>query len=403
MIRYHAAWVLPIAGPPIPDGWVVVDGGRVVAVGRRGPAPSGARDEDLGPVALLPGLVNAHTHLELSHLRERVEPTSEFVTWIRRVMAERRATPDPRDAEILRGVQIAIDEAIEAGTALVGDISNTLVTFEPLSRSPLGGVVFYELIGFGAADGDRLVENASRRLDALTPTDRVRASLAAHAPSTVSPLVFRAIRGAVDRAPFAPCSVHLAESVEEVEFIRTGRGPWRELLEEAGVWNPAWVAPGVSPVQYLDQAGFLDARVLAVHGVQLTAADLACLARRGATLVTCPRSNGRTGAGTPPIADFYRSGVRVAIGTDSLASTPDLSMFAELAEMRALEPSVPAAALLDSATRQGARALGFEGDYGTIEPGRRARLLAVDIPAGTGDVEEYLVSGVHPQQLRWIE
>src|SRR5207247_1400458 len=115
------------------------------------------------------------------------------------------------------------------------------------------------------------------------------------------------------------------------------------------------------------------------------------------------RSNEHTGAGTPPIEAFYQSGVRVAVGTDSLACVPDLNVFAELAAMRRLAPSVPAAKLLDSATRQGARALGFEGEYGTIEPGRRARLLAVDVPPGTDDVEEYLVSGVQPEQLRWVE
>ena len=124
---------------------------------------------------------------------------------------------------------------------------------------------------------------------------------------------------------------------------------------------------------------------------------------RGATLVTCPRSNGHTGAGAPPLEDFYRAGVRVAVGTDSLASAPDLNVFAELATMRALAPSVPAASLLESATREGARALGFEADYGTIEPGKRALLLAVGVPPGTGDVEEYLVTGIHPEQVRWIE
>jgi cytosine/adenosine deaminase-related metal-dependent hydrolase len=156
-------------------------------------------------------------------------------------------------------------------------------------------------------------------------------------------------------------------------------------------------------VQFLDESGFLDARILAVHGVQMTDADLARLSTRGATLVTCPRSNGHTGAGAPPIEDFYTSGVRIAVGTDSLASAPDLNVFAELATMRALAPSVPARRLLDSATRQGARALGFEGDYGTIEPGKSARLLAVEIPADAGDVEEYLVSGIRPHQIRWLE
>ena len=160
--------------------------------------------------------------------------------------------------------------------------------------------------------------------------------------------------------------------------------------------------PGLSPVQYVDQTGFLRSRTLAVHLVQATPADLAMLAGRQTTLVTCPRSNAHTGAGHPPIDDFYKSGVRVAIGTDSLASTPDLNLFAELAEMRSLAPSLPARMLLDSATRQGARALAFD-DYGTIAPGQRARLIAVDIPPGINDVEEYLVSGIQSEQVRWIE
>jgi cytosine/adenosine deaminase-related metal-dependent hydrolase len=197
--------------------------------------------------------------------------------------------------------------------------------------------------------------------------------------------------------------VHLSESSDEVEFIKTGSGQWRSFLEDVGAWNPDWQPHGGSPVEYLDECGFLSAQVLAVHGAQMSATDLARLAAHGTTLVTCPRSNVRTGAGVPPVAEFYRSGVRVAIGTDSLASTPDLSVFAELAEMRRLAPEVPASQLLDSATRQGARALGFEADYGTIEPGKRARLLAVSVPDAVDDVEEYLVSGIQPEQIRWLE
>jgi cytosine/adenosine deaminase-related metal-dependent hydrolase len=174
-------------------------------------------------------------------------------------------------------------------------------------------------------------------------------------------------------------------------------------MKDIGSWNHAWTAPGVGPVKYLDDMGFIDDRLLVVHGVQMSKADLEKLKEKGATLVTCPRSNGHTGAGAPPIEDFYRSGVRVAVGTDSLASSPDLNVFAELATMRALAPGVPAAALLESATREGAHALGFDAEYGTIEAGKRARLLAVDVPPGTDDVEEYLVSGIHPDQLRWVE
>ena len=401
MIRYHARWVLPVASPPIADGWVAVDGGRVVAVGRGRPADF-ADDEQLGDVALMPGLVNAHTHLELSYLHDEVPPASEFVTWIRNVMAARRQRPDPRAADIVDAIDRAIVESRASGTAVVGDVSNTLVTFEPLARSALAAIVFYELIRFNAPDPRALVDAATAEIEALAPTEWVRASLAAHAPYSVAPLVLRAIREAVDRDALRPCSVHLCESAEETEFLRTGLGSWRRLLEDVGAWDPAWTPPGVSPVQFLDETGFLGANVLAVHGVQMTLDDLGRLKARGTTLVTCPRSNGHTGAGAPPIQDFYDAGVRVAIGTDSLASSPDLNVFAELATMRALAPAVPATALLESATIEGARALGFDADYGTIEPAKRARLIAVDLSPDADDVEEYLVSGIRPAQIRWV-
>lgn len=402
MIRYHAPWILPISGSPIRDGWIAVDRGRVVALGHRAQT-DGARDVDLGEVVILPGLVNAHTHLELSYLRNAVPPSAAFITWVRGIIAARRQGQDPHAPEVRAAIGDAIDEVIASGTAIVGDVSNTLTTFGPLARSSLAAVVFYELIRFSAPDPEAVVAQACHEIEGLVPTERVRASLAAHAPYSVAPLVFRAIRRAVDRDPFAPCSVHLSESAEEMEFIRSGGGPWRVLLEELGSWDPGWVPPGGTPVQFLDDSGFLDARVLAVHGVHMTDADLRRLVVHGTPLVTCPRSNGHTGAGTPPIEAFYRAGVRVAIGTDSLASVPDLNLFAELATMRALAPGVPGAALIDSATRQGARALAFDGDYGTIEPGKCARLITVAIPPGTTDVEEYLVGGIQPEQVRWMD
>lgn len=400
MIRYRAAWVVPVAGPPLRDAWVAVEHGRIAGTG--GERDKAVPEQDLGSVALLPGLVNAHTHLELTYLRGHIPPAPAFVTWVRSVMAARRQPPDPQASEILDGIRTGIDEAVRYGTALVGDISNTLVPFAPLSASPLAGVLFYELIRFNTTDPAGVVGQACRQIDALPPNGRLRASLAAHAPYSVAPLVFRAIREAMDQRPGVPCSVHLSESGEETEFIQTGGGPWRAFLEEVGSWDPAWVPPGVSPVQFLDEAGFLDTRVLAVHGVQMTQADLARVAARGTTIVTCPRSNLYTGAGAPPVADFYAAGFPVAVGTDSLASTPDLNVFSELAMLRTLAPEVPASRLLESATLQGARALGFEADYGSLEAGKRARILAVRIPSGLTDVEEYLVSGVEPDQLFWV-
>ena len=125
-------------------------------------------------------------------------------------------------------------------------------------------------------------------------------------------------------------------------FCKPDTGPWRELLEALGASDPSWVAPECGPVDYVDRMGFLDERLIVVHGVQFDSDDLERLAAKRATLVTCPRGNQRTGAGVPPIGEFFESGVRVAVGTDSLASVPDLNVFAELAEMRRLAPEVPA-------------------------------------------------------------
>jgi len=409
LISYHASWVVPIGAKPIRDGQVDIERGRVVDVraGEAGRAGGAGRavEQDLGNVILMPGLVNAHTHLELSHLRGVVAPASSFVAWVRELLAARRGYPDPRDPVILRGAADAIEEAVRTGTAVVGDISNTLITFELLARSRLSAVLFYELIGFNLENPDAFVERAVDELRALRPMDSVRPALAAHAPYSVARRLFRAIREATEHHQLGPHSVHLAESAEEIQFIREAVGPWRTLLEELGAWEPSWRAPGVSPVEYLDDNGFLRGAIV-VHGVQMSADDLAHVAARGATLVTCPRSNAYTGAGTPPVERFYASGVRVAVGTDSLTSTPDLNMFSELAAMRALAPAVPASRLLDSATRQGATALGFEADYGSIEPGKRGRLLAVAPGIHLTealDVEEYLVSGIQPDQISWIE
>jgi cytosine/adenosine deaminase-related metal-dependent hydrolase len=148
--------------------------------------------------------------------------------------------------------------------------------------------------------------------------------------------------------------------------------------------------------------GFLAEDVLVVHGVHLTPPELERLAATGATLVTCPRGNSRTGAGTPPIAEFFEAGVRVAVGTDSLASVPDLNIFAELEEMRRLAPTIPARLLLESATVNGARALGFESDFGVIEPGKSNRLIAISLDGPVTNIEEHLVSGIHGEQIRWL-
>jgi cytosine/adenosine deaminase-related metal-dependent hydrolase len=404
---FTAEWILPIGDEPIAHGCVSTDHGRVTAVGPE--VPAGAID--LGQVAVLPALVNAHTHLELSYLHARIPRRERFLDWIRQLMAMRREFPDPADPLIVDAARVAIAQAQASGTGLFGDVSNTLVPVPLLAEAQASARVFYELLGFNAPDPEGRVRAARQQIhDVAAGLDSrgrredaaIRISLAPHAPHSVSPALFQAIRADLDAAGGDVSTVHLGESPEEVEFIRKGTGPWRALLEELGVWADEWRAPGQSPVTYLSDLGFLDRCVLAVHGVQFDGEDLTKLATLGVTIVSCPRSNEYVGVGAPPLEAFYAMDVDVAFGTDSLASVDDLNLFAELHAARRIAPRVPASRLLESATLTGARALGFERDFGSIEAGKRAALIAVRIPDGVTDVEEYLVGGIEPEAVTWV-
>jgi len=394
---YRASWVVPIDRPPIRNGAVHIKGGRIVAVG---PADTihGKPIIDEGDAALMPGLINAHTHLELSWMRDRVPPAPKFTDWVKALFAIRGRPDGQLSAEQTVAVEHAIDEAQQCGTVAVGDISNSMMSAKAIQQSGLLGVVFHELLGFKERDGALL--NATQELRASSGGTHVAVSLAPHAPYSTSLELFKAIRTAVNENDLPIMSVHLGESAEEVEFLEKGTGPWRSMLQVIGAWRDDWEVPGCDPVSYLDRHGIIDEKTLVVHGVQFSDRALARLAEIGATLVTCPRSNQWVGVGYPPIDRFYQSGVKVAVGTDSLASVEDLNVFSELKTMRWLAPNVPAAKILESATLTGARALGLDNELGSLTPGKRAAIIAVQLPARVGSVEEYLVSGIEPSQIQ---
>ena len=348
MITYRARWVLPIASPPISNGWVAVGNGRIEAVGRERravPRPASAADVDLGRVAVLPGLVNAHTHLELSWLAGAVPPASRFTDWVRAMMSRRREQTDPGSAAILDPMRQGIQSMRASGVALVGDVSNTLESVSLLAEAEQSAAVFYELIRFRNAEADTVVAAARERLAALPRDDRVRVTLAAHAPYSVSPRLFQHVAAETAGRPQARTSVHLGESAEEVELLATGQGPWRGMLEELGAWDESWTVPHCGPVEYLEGHGVLSPSMVAVHGVQLSRPALERLAARGASLVTCPRSNRHVGVGDPPVSRFYDSGVAVAIGyrqSRERSRLVDLAGARAAARTRPRRPSVAA-------------------------------------------------------------
>jgi aminodeoxyfutalosine deaminase len=393
----RAHWLLPIDRAPIENGWVEIAVDRIVRLGAG--RPSGPA-EDLGDVALMPGLVNAHTHLELSWLKGRVPPAGSMTEWIRALLGIRAEGPAGGEAEETNAIRDAIVEMQASGTVLAGDVTNTLVTPRVLEEYGMPGVVFHELLGFRGSGPTTQVRDAWRRIDDVRKEGHganLAYGVAAHAPYSVSPELFSEI---ARQRRSTPLTVHLGESPEEIEFLRTGRGPFRDLLEGLGVWSDDWRAPECDPVEYLSRVGYLRTGLIAVHGVHLSDDALFKLRNAGSTIVTCPRSNEWVGAGLPRLSHFYGCGLPVAIGTDSLASTPTLSVFDELSALRRIAPDVSAAGLLESATRRGAQALGFGDEFGTISPGKRAALVAVELPAAVSDVEEYLVSGIPASSVR---
>ena len=388
---YRAAFVLPVTSPPIRDAFVAVRDGLVTAVGPMSERPraAGASEIDLGSTILLPGFVNAHTHLELSHLEGAVPGDRGFVAWIEdqlRVRAER--SPD----EIPTAVLKAISFMRARGTVAVADVSNSLASAGPLRESGMPALVLHEILGFDPAQAHQVMEQtrAARAAISSTSSPSFRVAVAAHAPHSISRELFALllIDGGVK-------SIHVAESRSEDQFLRDGSGDWRSFLDRR-VGPVPFTAPGASPVKYLDALGILHPGLLAVHCVRVDETDAQLLAARGAVAVLCPRSNEFLGNGVPPLALLLGNGVRLALGTDSLASCASLDVLEDARLLARRFPRVPKTAILHALTRGGALALGFD-DLGEIRAGARARFAAIDFEGAlTADPVNFLLADAAP-------
>jgi aminodeoxyfutalosine deaminase len=359
-------WLFPIDGPPLANGVLTIALGRIHAVEPRGTRTA---DIDLGDVAILPGFVNAHTHLDLSGSRGLTPPTPDFVAWLRQVIARRRVEPPEVVAANIRN---GLHECLDAGTTLIGDIAAGGQSWDILTSAPCRSIVYYELLGLSKV---RAHQSWSAAVDWLRTRGRLqncRPGLSPHAPYSVRASLFRAAL-ALAAAQRLPIASHLGESLAEAELIEGRKGPMVAFLQDLGVFDPGGLIPSVSELIALLRT---NRHHLVVHGNYL---EPGAPIGQGINLVYCPRTHHAFGHTPYPLSTFLQAGARIALGTDSLASNPDLSLFREAQFVYAHQPEVAPEKILEMATLNGAVALGWDAECATLTPGKWADLAVVKL------------------------
>lgn len=400
---YRARWVLPVAGGPIEDGAVMVRGLSIDAVGRykdlRKGWPANAV-VDLGEAAVLPGLINCHTHLDNSALAGRTpRGGGDMLAWIE---AQGAAWAEIPDEERRKARNDAWQSLPSSGTVAVADITSSPFDTDMLGGEPLWGSIFQEVRGFGR---DRAEASFERALTLATEGTKsvsgvwLRFAVSPHGPHSVHADVLTRIaehcfhRGDV-------LTMHVAESPEEVALMRGSDDRFVEALGRWGFWEESFTPPRCSPVEYLHRLGLLRPELMAVHCVQLDDDDISLLAGSGASVCFCPRSNDYIGVGLPRIGDILAAGIRCCLGTDGPASVETLSLFDEMAFIANRFPSVPPGAILRMATLGGAEALRLDSLAGSLEMNKLARFLVYSGDLGN-DPEAALTGGIDMDKLAW--
>ena len=384
-LRLKARWVVPVDGPPLQTGTLEIENGRIAAV--HAGQQTGVRD--LGSVAILPGLINPHTHLEFSDLRQPLAAGRHFPDWILSTITERQGTDDP-----LAAIRDGLGQLLEGGCTTCGEIATCEHSLQAFADSQAQGVVYRELIGVSSTGHEQACDVARQHLASQSSSARVKLGLSPHAPYSVHPdLYTRLIDVAVQHR--APVAVHLAESQAELELLENGSGPFVNLLQELGVWRDDVFVSGTRIVDYLQPLDSVE-RALIIHGNYLDRAAVDFLADRPHLFVVyCPRTHHHFGHSEHPWMGLRRRGVNVVFGTDGRGSNPDLSMWHELQFVAHRHPQAAPLELLRMATLDAARALQMDERVGSLTVGKQADLTVVAVSDGAASPDGDLFNPTH--------
>ena len=377
MTIFEADWICPVSSPPIRNGRLAVENGKICPL----PLGEGHNHVRFAGCAIIPGLVNAHAHLELTILRGFLEDLS-FADWIARLT--RTKYQDLTRDEMLLSARLGAIDMLAAGVTCIGEVMDLGVSWPAMREFDLQGIAYQEVFGPAEAQADESLSGLAKKIDAYRgdQSETRRIGVSPHAPYTVSAKLFREVDQYARREDLR-LTTHIAESKEEGLFVRQGAGPFAERLRQRGI--P--VTPqGCSPVEYLDRLGLLRPEMLLVHTIDLDDTDFEILRNKRPAIVHCPKSNAKLAHGIARIAELRNTGVVAGFGTDGVASANLIDMFEEMRtaifQQRGLTrrlDALDAQTVFRMATLGGAECLGLSKHLGSLEAGKRADFVVVDL------------------------